>query len=193
MALAPLATVDDLTARNIDATDPLASTMLAVASAAVREAAGSPISQTESTVDLIGRWCEPYLRLPGPPVVSVSKVLIEGVEVTDWRLVGDRLWRCQGWAVTYGPNRVTVTYTHGLPEVPDDVVDLVCSLAGAGVAAAAESYAAHGGVVAERIDDYSVTYAQGADAVASVMELPEGTRNRLRARFGGSARLVRSA
>lgn len=192
MALAPLATPADLEARNIDATEPLASAMLAAASAEVRAAAGSPISQTTSTVRLTGWWYDQFLKLPGPPVVSVDKVEIDGDEVDDWRLSRDRLWRASGWGCDYGPSEVVVTYTHGFTAVPADIVDLVCSLAGAGIAAAQEGYASHAGVVTERIDDYSVTYAQGAEAVATVMELPERTRNRLRARFGGSARLVRS-
>lgn len=190
MPLEPLATLADLQARNIDAAEPLASTMLAAASAEVREAAGSPISRTTSTVALTGWWHEQYLRLPGPPIVSVDTVAIDGVEVNDWRLDGDRLWRAAGWGRDYGPSTVTVTYTHGYTEVPADIVDLVCSLAGAGIAAAAEGYASRAGVVTERIDDYSVTYAQGAEAVATAMDLPERTRARLRARFGGSAGVV---
>ena len=194
MALAPLATPDDLAARGLDVSDTaLVDTMLAVASASVRAAAGSPIAQTTSTVKLSGGSGDRYLRLPGPPIRSVELVLVDGIEVTDWRLQGDRLWRAVGWGdECSGPVDVDVTYTHGLPEVPEDVVDLVCSLAAAGMAAATGGdYGLRAGIVAERIGDYSVTYAQGAEAVASVMELPRRTKQLLRARFGGSAGTVR--
>lgn len=196
MALTPLATPDDLEDRGIDVTDTvLVSTMLAVASAEVRGAAGSPISEVTSTVRLTGRRSSQYLRLPGPPVQSVTTVLdSDSVEITDAELDGDRLWRYCGWGIYCDrPYFYNVTYVHGLPEVPADIVDLVCSLAAAGLNAAADGgYGARSGVIAERIDDYSVQYAQGADAVANVMEIPARTRRMLRARFGASAGTVAS-
>ena len=116
--------------------------------------------------------------------------MLDGTAVTDWRLTGGRLWRACGWGVDDGPTEVDVTQIHGLLVVPDDIVNLVCSYAAAGIAAAAEGFASHAGVVTERIDDYSVTWAQGSEAVASVMELPEGTRCWLASMFGGSAAMV---
>lgn len=192
MALAPLATAADLTDRQIDASDTsLASTMLAVASAEVRGAAGSPISEADSTVALTGWWGEQWLRLPGPPVREVASVDLDGTGVADWRLVGARLWRRAGWGTDDGPCPVEVSYTHGLVEVPADIVDLVCSYAAAGMnAATTGGYEARSGEIAERIDDYSVQYAQGAEAVATVMTIPPATRARLRAMFGASAGMV---
>lgn len=192
MALPPLATVADLTARNIDASNvALANTMLEVASTEVRGAAGSPILQTTSTVTLSGWRCEQYLRLPGPPVQSVATVLLDGSSVTDWRLTEGRLWRCSGWGVDHGPAEVQATFTHGLPVVPADIVDLVCSYTASGMnAAVGAGYAASPNLIAERDGDYSVTYARGAEAVATVMQISEGTRRRLRARFGASAGMV---
>lgn len=188
----PLATLVDLSNREIDVSNPnLANTMLAVASASVRGAAGAPISRETSTVTYTGWWHEKYLRLAALPVVSVGTVTVAGTAVTDWRLTDSaRLWRSGGWGVDCGPADVVVVQTGGLLVVPEDIVNLVCSYAAAGIAAAAEGFASHAGVVTERIDDYSVTFAQGAEAVASVMELPEGTRRWLSSQFGGSAAMV---
>jgi hypothetical protein len=187
-----LASLLDLEDRNIAVTDSgLAATMLAVASASIRGAAGSPVSEVESTIRYDGHRADRYLRLFGPPVTAVSAVVVDGTAATDWRLSGDgRLWRACGWGVDDGPCPVDVTQTHGLTTVPADIVDLACSYASAGMAASADGYATHAGVVAERIDDYSVTYAQGAEAVQSVMEIPPATRAWLSSMFGGSAAMV---
>lgn len=187
-----LASLLDLEDRNISVADSgLAATMLAVASASIRGAAGSPISRVTSTLRYDGYRAERYLRLFGPPVTAVTAVEVDGSAATGWRLTGDgRLWRSCGWGVDDGPTPVDVTQTHGLARVPADVVDLACSYAAAGMAAAADGFATHAGVVAERIDDYSVTYAQGAEAVATVMEIPPATRAWLSSMFGGSAAMV---
>ncbi len=196
MALDPLATLADLAALGLTVDDDetaVAERYLAVASAAVREAAGAPISQVTSTVTLEGE-ADQRLRLPGSPIQSVASVAIDGTTVTDWRLRSDRLWRFGGWTAVSGPSEVTVAYTHGLPEVPADIVDLVGRL----VAGALASYRADDGgaslgtqvVTSERIGDYAVTY--GGDGLATDMELPAYLCERLAARFGGGAGLVRS-
>lgn len=196
MALPALATVADLTARGVtvEASETaIVGVYLDVASAAVRQAAGTPISQVTSTVGV-----EPddsaWLSLPGPPVTAVASVQIDGEAVTDWRLRSGRLWRAVGWSPTFEPSQVTVTYTHGLPTVPADIVDLVCRIA----AAALVAYRAETGgtglaaqdVRAERIGDYAVTY--GDDGRITEMELPDYLRARLAARFGSGVAVVRS-
>lgn len=191
--LAPLATAFDLSARNVDTTDAaLADEMLAVASASIRGAAGSPISQTVSTITYTGWAANRYLQLAGQPVTAVASVTLDGDVVDGWRLADGRLWRRCGWGVDDGPAAVVVTQTHGLPVVPADLVDLVCSFAAAGIDAAKAGFgdANRAGKVAERIDDYSVSYAQGAEAVATVMQVPDATRRWLSDMFGGSAAVV---
>ncbi|MEU9777436.1 hypothetical protein [Streptomyces sp. NPDC047968] len=197
MALDPLATVADLTARGLTVSaeeEPIAELYLGVASTAVREAAGTPISLTTSTVTLEGEPGQ-WLTLPGPPIVSVASAAIDGESVTDWRLRGGRLWRADGWSACDGPSEATVEQTHGLAAVPDDIVDLVCRMtAGALKAARAEAdgtgLAADKVITSERIGDYAVTYAN--DGRLTEMELPEHWRERLAARFGGGIGLVRS-
>lgn len=196
MALQELATVADLEERNIavpDGVEP--STFLASAAAAVRDAAGVPITRETVTVTVPGTDGV-YLDLPCPPVVSVADVLLDDTPVSDWKLVGGRLWRRAGWEAVCGePSNVTLTITGGLLDVDKDVVDLVCSLAAYGMnLAAGGEYATAGDLVSVSIDDYTEqhgNYAAG-DRLAGPMELPEATRDRLRARFGGSVTSVRS-
>ncbi|MER7874834.1 hypothetical protein ABTY63_14925 [Streptomyces solisilvae] len=197
MALTPLATVADCTARGltIDASETaLMGVYLDVASTAVREAAGVPISQTASTVTLEGPDDSQWLTLPGPPITAVTSVKIDGVPVTDWRLRSNRLWRACGWSPACEPSEVEVIQTHGLPAVPADIVDLVCRIAAAALIAYRSEADGIGlaarDVRAERIGDYSVTY--GDDGRITEMELPEYLRERLAARFGGGIELVRS-
>ena len=193
MALPPLATTDDLDARTITWDDQtLAETYLGVASAAVRDAAGVPISQTTSTVNLFGDGGQ-WLRLPGPPVVSVASVVLDGDTLTageDWALVDGFLFRLCGWTVDGPmPKPAVVTYTHGLPEDPADVVDLVCRMAGSAILLAEGSEGGSGlavdRIVSERLGDYAVTYDKASGTTE--MELAQFTRDRLRARFGGTS------
>lgn len=198
MALQPLATVADLTARGLTVAPDetaLVGVYLEVASAAVRTAAGVPISQTTSTVVLegdAGQW----LSLPGPPVQSVQSVTIDGKALPseDYRLRFSRLWLARGWSWSCDPSEVTVTYTHGLPTVPADIVDLVCRIAAAALVAYRSQPDGEGlaakDVRSERIGDYSVTYGDGGRITE--MELPPYLREQLRARFGGGVAVVRS-
>lgn len=194
MALAPLATIADLTARGVTVASgetAFVNVSLDVASGIVRDAAGSPISETTSTVTLEGD-CGQRLRLPGPPVRSVSTVLLDGVLVpaTDWKLVSGSLYRVAGWRPGPEPSLVQVTYVHGLAVVPVDIVDLVCRMAAQALVKFRESPDAIGSkpVVQERIGDYSVTYAY--ELTYSDMELPKYLRARLAARFGSAGGLV---
>jgi hypothetical protein len=194
--LDPLATVDDLTVRGMAVAPDeaaMAAVYLDVASTAVRDAAGTAISRTTSTVALeggAGQW----LTLPGMPVHEVSVVQLDGRPVTDWKLRSGRLWLAGGWTGCE-PSEVEVTYTHGLVEVPADIVDLVCRMAAAAVVAyrsaeGGEGMAASREVTAERLGDWSVSYA--SDGRVSTMELTQHWRDRLAARFGSSVTALRS-
>lgn len=198
MAFQDLATVADLQGRKIDVTEMSWKEFLPAAQAAVRDAAGVPITRETFTVDIPGR-CEEWLPLPGQPVVSVSNVLLDGTAVTDWKLVGGQLWRRCGWlADPYEPCNVTVTVTGGLLEVPADVVDLVCGMVGMAMANATEGgYASRGDVTQSQlsIDDYSEGKSYDSSAqgrTAGPLELPDATRDRLRARFGGGVAVLKA-
>jgi len=195
MALAPLAMAADLSDRGVTITDTAAVTaMLASASAAVRDGAGCAITRETSTVTLTTVPSR-RIALPAAPVVSVASVTLDGVLLvsgTDYVVRGSSLWSLSGnWRAEWEiPGDLVVTFTHGMAEVPADIVDLVCSLAGAGLAATLEGYASSAGKQYESIDDYRVGYATGDDAVASVMELPERTKRSLRRRFGSTSLVV---
>lgn len=205
--MASLATIADLTARGI-VVDPsetaIVQEYLDEASAIVRDAAGCLISKTTGTIKLQGdtdRW----LRLPGPPVESVSAVTIDDVAVTDFKVRGDSLWReCGwqrvGWHCSLIPSEIAVTYTHGYDPVPDDIIGLVCRLA----AQALVAYRNAGGdgataigtrpAQSERIGDYSITYSGGSTNEAAgtgTMALNDWQREKLAARFGASVAAVR--
>ncbi|MFF8942839.1 hypothetical protein ACF1A5_11320 [Streptomyces sp. NPDC014864] len=135
---------------------------------------------------LEGQGTTSRLHLPGKPVTAVSAVSIDGVACTDWTLVSGALARPHGFAEG---TAVEVTYTHGLPAVPADIVDLVCRLAGQALVALRAGEPMGRAVTSERIGDYSVTYA---DSETGGMSLSDFQRNRLAARFGGSISFGRS-
>ncbi|QVQ51304.1 hypothetical protein J4H86_21165 [Spiractinospora alimapuensis] len=191
-----LATVEDLEALGVTVEGderPIVERYLAVASASVREAAGCPISQGTSTVVLAGQR-EERLPLPGPPITSVDTVLLDDAEASGWRLSRPRasLYRAAGWGSD--ASEVEVTYIHGLPEVPADIIALVCRIA-ATTLMAWRSDETGGGLATKRvtqlrIGDYSASFAD--DGTLTEIELPETTRSRLRARFGGGAAVMRT-
>lgn len=191
MALAPLATVADLEVRGVTV-DPsetaVVNVYLDVASTLVRDAAGSPVSQVTSTVTLEGEP-GPRLRLPGPPVQSVSSVSIDGVAVSDWRLASGALVRAAGWRPGCEPSDVSVTYVHGLATVPADIVDMVCRLAGQELVSYRSGEEVSRPVTEERIGDYFVKYG---DTETGTMSLTQFQRDRLAARFGGGVGTARA-
>ena len=193
----PLATVEDMEALGVPVEDeerPIVERYLDVASAGVRDAAGVPITEATTTVMVEGSM-DRRLRLPGPPVSTVEEIVLDGDQVEDHRVLPDGVWRREGWSSPTGvPTMVEVTYTHGLPRVPADIVALVCRIA-ATTLMAHRSDETGGGIGVRRvtqlrIGDYSASFAD--DGTMTEVELPETTRSRLRARFGGGAAVVRS-
>lgn len=183
----PLATEDDLDARGVAVPDTLdATALLASASSAVRDAAGCPISEQTSTITLVATdWC--VLTLPGGPVTTVTTVTVNEAALTGWSLYGNDLYLPSGWTHTL-PTTVTVEYTHGLATVPDDIVDLVCSMVAITVGL---GYGTTDRLQAFRLGDYSESFTPTAGSDSpSPMSLPDSVRSRLRARFGNSAAVV---
>lgn len=194
MALDPLATATDLTARNITLPAGVdADTILASASASVRDAAGCPISVATSTVVLVvDDWRQ--IDLPAGPVTAIATVSVAGSEVTGWTKVGDTIFMPYHWTDCL-PVEVTVTYTHGLTVVPADIVDLVCGVASiAGTAATDGEYGSSGRSKSIRLGDYAETFEvpAGSDSPSPVA-IPDAVRARLRARFGTSVAVLKVA
>lgn len=185
MALPDLAASADLSARGVDVSNAaLVAVMLEVSSALVRQAAGSPVLEHDATVvfHALDSYT-PWLDIPVRPVTAVATVTLDGVAVTDYKVVDGRLWRSVGWCGRE-PVEVEVALTCGLPTVPADIVQLVCDLAILGMDTATAG-AIDPRVVAEKIDDYAVTFSKDGAVVASAMTIPAATRHSLRARFGG--------
>lgn len=129
--------------------------LLDIASDAVRRACAQTFDLvTDDVATLRGTWAG-VLRLPERPVVSVAEVLLDGVEVTDYDLVGDELHRTPG--LGWGGSAVTiqVTYTHGFAEVPADLRGWVLTVAARGITNPT-------GVTQESIDGYAVSYQPGS-------------------------------
>lgn len=189
MALDPLVTTGALLARTPDLTGNL-TVALAAASAAVRDAARSTISQVASTV-VVPAPTGSLLRLPGP-VVSIDSIEVDGTVVTGWQTMPEGAWSLHGWgAVAYAP--VTVTYTHGLAEVPEDIVDLVCSLAAEWLRHQANGGGSVAGLESVKIDDAAESYTSEASGHVSPLFIPQIQRDELAARFGGGATVVEYA
>ncbi|GAA1453465.1 hypothetical protein ACFP47_09250 [Nesterenkonia lacusekhoensis] len=189
--LPPLVTVADLVAFNVDVEDEeLAKQVAKSVSAGIRAAAGVPISRTTSTVELYGVRTA-FLPLPGGPVVSVEKVLVNAQPIEDFKIRDGMLWRRYGWGDI--EDDVTVTFSHGWDPVPPDVVKLGVNLVAAGLneATSEGGLASRRGLVSrqESIDDYSLqeSYVRGEDEVIDLTEIPDRTREWLRNRFGNQA------
>ncbi|MET4095118.1 hypothetical protein [Arthrobacter sp. UYCu712] len=179
---------------DLDFTTPRAATFISSASDAVIDAAGSPILQTRSVVELPAMPAR-ILPLPGLPVTGVHSVTVDGAAVVGWKRIIAGLYRATGWS-RYELETVTVDYTHGLPNVPADIKDLVARMVISGLLAAqddADGLALSNGRLSSfAIDDYREGYATGEEVEAvTEMTLPERTRLRLAKRFGGGGPSVR--
>lgn len=188
MALATLAAEADLLARGVDpATDSTKmQTALKVASAAVRDAAGAVIGAVTSTLTL-NALHDTFLPLPGP-ITAVSSVTVNGAAVTAYTIEDGGLSLDGGW----GAGDISVTFTHGLPTVPDDIVDLTCNLAIAWLNHAALGAGSTAGLESVRIDDAAESYTDEAAGQVSPVFIPAVTRAWLAARFGGGATVVQT-
>jgi hypothetical protein len=161
VALPPFAAVSDLAAlMQTDVNEAAAGVALASASALIRGWTRQTISRVVDDVVTL-RAPEGYERalvLPQRPVQSVSRVEINGLQLVDWVLSNDRLLRYCGWRYLPGrmpyldPGLVTVTYTHGWAEIPDDVRAVCLDLASMTITNPS-------GLRTVQIDDYSRTFA----------------------------------
>lgn len=185
MALAPLAVAADLSARGVDISNSARINLaLSIATSAIRDAAGAVISSIESTLTF-GPLCESFLPLPGP-ITSVSEVTVNGVETTSYTIEDGGLRLDGGWAA----GDISVTFTHGLPIVPEDIVDLTCQLAIAWLNHTAEGGGSTAGLTSAALDDARETYSDESAGQVSPAFVPEITRRWLATRFGGGAQVV---
>lgn len=145
--------------------------VLAIASGTVRGATGQTLSLVEGDeVELRGTWGR-QLQLPERPVLAVTAIAVDGVEVpaTSYRWSRDGkvtfsrsspLVNAPAAALGYwGGDEVlvTVTYDHGFDPVPDDVRGVVLALARRAILVPDA-----GAVAQESLGSYSVTYSREA-------------------------------
>lgn len=177
VAFATEAELEAYTGTSIDSTR--AALLLDTATGAIRAHTGQTISRvTSDTVILPGNYSA-ALELPERPVIAVSTVKIDDTTLT---LDSDYVWDGR-WTLLRGTNvtgvlvindgplvstsgdwggpgaQVTVTYTHGLATVPDDIKGVCLALA-------ARSLQSPDGVNSESIGTYSVTYGRTGGAVS---------------------------
>ena len=186
MALDPLAATSDLPSVWRDNED--ADRALAVASSAIRAAAGCPISTVTATVKTHAGPGN-LLHLPGP-VTAVSAVTFDGdtLSADDYEVLPNGLWRHCGWGRI--PVPVNVTCTFGLADVPDDIIDLCSELAVAWLEHRAEGGGSTAGLVSVSLDDAREQYNEEHAGQVSPVYLPKATRDWLKARFSGGAFVV---
>lgn len=154
MALPELATAADLEAYGYPES---AASLLARASTRVRRHTKQRIT-AGTTTDL--RLPSPFL-LPQRPVREVTAVTVDGVEI---QYEMGAYGQIKPMDCTDGP--LLVTYDHGYEELPDELVELVCSIA-ARMATTPNSVGA--GARTEQAGGESVTY--GSDAYAGTTGL----------------------
>jgi len=127
------------------------SRLLEMASAAVRRYTGQVISTVAGDVALVPAFGAFAVVLPQRPVTAVSAVTIDGVT----QLPADYNWTRSGALTTdlntWGNLPLTVTYDHGYTEIPDDIVQVVCSVANRAVVNPS-------GIRSETVGGYSVVH-----------------------------------
>jgi hypothetical protein len=175
--MAALATVSQLQARlSTDIADVnRANQLLADASAAVRSYTGQQFTQATTTDRF--KVKRGKVKLPQRPVTAVTAVEdINGNTLLFEWLGSDRV-RVQPNLDTFsfvpwqnGVEYVDVTYTHGYATVPDDIVMVVCQIAGRAYGTSADQSATS----SESIGSYS--YSTGGAAASGAAGMLAGER-----------------
>lgn len=186
-----------------------ATLLIECSTAAVQQAAGG-----QRIVEVVGDVCsilstsDSWLDLPQIPVTAVTSVVLDGVtlvEGTDYKVLGNRLWRAQGWQTNIGwvygwdwrpswsslgtpwgaqePSLSVITYSHGYAAGAQNL-QLGRSAA---LSVARGGYTNPSGATGEKIDDYAVSY----DAMAAAVEASPYLKAALRKAYGRRGGLVR--
>jgi hypothetical protein len=169
--MASLATTDDLEARLGTTVDiDRAQAVLDDVSATVRAYTGQSFTSESTTIRVRAR--AGAVRLPQRPVTAVESVANVDGDSIEFTWDAGEIVSLSGFehSRTFEVNGyrtripwVDVTYTHGYSEVPDDIVAVVCQMAGRAYGRTADTT----GVTQESIAGYS--YTVGAAAAAGPM------------------------
>jgi hypothetical protein len=148
----------------------VADTILVRASARVRSYTGQTITSASSTVDF--RY--PFL-LPERPIIAITSVNVVADDGTLTALTANSDYKTEGQhiitlssedGVPYKASLLRVAYTHGFTTIPDDLAEVVCSIASRMASAPA---GLRNGIQSESADGESITW--GGDAYGGVTEL----------------------
>lgn len=178
-----LATPSDLASwlqQDLDAST--AGLLLECATGVIQATVGQRIVRATTTPSLPGT-CGQWLNLPQWPVVSVASVELDGTAITDWELIGVRLWRAGGWQPSGTPVVVEPTYTHGYAS-NDQALQFGRSAA---LSLCAPFYSNPGGASSVKIDDYAETYGAMTAAMTANTHLAAALRAAYGAGVGTTA------
>jgi hypothetical protein len=165
--------------------------LLETATAVVQQAAGGQrIVQVVADTCSILSTTDSWLDLPQIPVTTVASVTLDGtaltagIEPTNYKLRGNRLWRSCGWQTYAGqPSDVVAVNTHGYAAGSQEL-----QLARMATLSLAKlGFTNPSGVTSESIDDYNVSY----NAMAASMEATPFVKAALRKAYGRRGALVR--
>lgn len=156
----PLASPGDALLYGYQLPADMAEARLAQASVRIRRAAGWGINSATHTVRFAVEYDE--VALPSPPVTAVVSVSSVGRDGSVTALDPVRDWQWDGGeriAFLRFVERVEVVYTHGFVVIPNELVELVCSVA---QRLANTPVGMEAGIRSVTIDDYSRTFAAEA-------------------------------
>lgn len=162
---------------------------------------GVRLTSQSDTITYTPHWDDAWIDLP-VPTTDVASVSVDGTTLaaTDYKKVDNRLYRRVGWGGSrWGSERrfdyhaadeyvsVTVSLTYGFADgsAPGELKTWGLILASQII-----SLADKVGVQSERIDDYSVTFATGAEQSQGVVGLPASVLGTLRSRYGRGTTVV---
>jgi len=167
--MADFATVEDVESFlqvDIDETLQIIATERALteASAAIRNYTRQYLEQVDDDVITLDSSGGYRLFLPELPVIDVTKVVEDGVTLTqgdDYKLGQHGILHRidQKWAS--GIQNITITYSHGFGDIPDDIVAVCTRAASRSYQAGVRAADSDGlmGVASKSLGDFSVAFA----------------------------------
>jgi hypothetical protein len=114
-----------------------------------------------------------YLLLEGYPILQVSEVQLDGVDISDYETASEKgmLFRKDGWCAA--DRQITLSYTAGYvlpgnasaenPQTLPESLELACILF-------CQTLMRTPGVTSERVGDLAVTYANEGDGLPSAVK-----------------------
>ena len=163
------ATVQDIEAfLQIEITTPAqvlsAQRALTEASAAIRNYTRQYLEQVDDEVITLDSLGGSRLFLPELPVLEITKVIEDGVTLTqgvDYKLGQHGILHRTGQRWSTGIQNITITYSHGFADIPDDIVAICTRAASRAYQAGVRSADSDGlmGVASKSLGDFSVAFA----------------------------------